>query len=112
VSDGYQQPSVYARYDRKGRTAKEAAALVGASERTARRWTSKPRDQWIKEKAEEREAIRRFHDDLGHSWPETAEHFKLSVPTVKERAYRARKERAAEERERVEPPLPLDQLSA
>ena len=44
--------------------------------------------------ATERESIRAFHDDAGHSWPETAEHFGLHVDTVKRRAYRARKERA------------------
>jgi len=112
MSDGYQRPSVYARYDRKDRTAKEVAEMTKASERTARRWTSKPREQWLREKAEERETIRAYHDDEGHSWPETAAHFKLNITTVKERAYRARKERAEEERQRKEPPLPLDQLSA
>lgn len=112
MSDGYNRPSVYARYDRKGHTAKDAAKNVGVSVRTAQRWTSQPRDQWLQEKAKEREAIRSYHDDDGHSWPETAKHFNLSVTTVKERAYRARKERAEEERQRREPPLPLDQLSA
>lgn len=89
-------PSVYARKSRGKQTAKEAAARVGVSERTARRWTSRSREEWIAEKAREREAIRAYHDDEGHSWPQTATRFKLSVSTVKERAYRARKERAEE----------------
>ena len=62
--------------------------------------------------ADEREAIRAFHDDAGHSWTETAEHFGLHLNTVKQRAYRACKERAAEReeaerkaREANEPPL-------
>lgn len=101
------RPSVYARYTRGSETAKEIAARVGSSERTARRWTSRPRDEWIAQKAAEREQIRAFHDDEKHSWPETAKHFGLSVDTVKRRAYRARKERAEEAREQAEPPLPF-----
>ena len=66
------------------------------STRTAQRWTSQPRAQWIAEKAAEREAIRAFHDEDGHSWTQTAAHFGLHVDTVKRRAYTARKERAAE----------------
>lgn len=58
--------------------------------------------------AEDREAIRAFHDDGGHSWPKTAEHFRLDVSTVKRRAYRARKERAQEAAEHLQPPLPLE----
>lgn len=87
-------PSVYARYSRGNQTAKQAAQRVGVSERTAQRWTSRSRADWLTEKAQEREEIRAYHDDLGHSWTQTAKHFKLSVSTVKERAYRARKEQA------------------
>lgn len=103
------RPSVYARYNRGTKTAKEAATAVGVSERTARRWTSMPRAEWLRQKAEEREEIRAFHDDQGHSWTETADHFGLSVDTVKQRAYRARRERTAE-REEIErgPALPLE----
>lgn len=77
-------------------TAKEAARRAGTSERTARRWTSQTRRDWLNEKAAEREEIRIYHDEAGHSWPETAKHFGVSVDAVKQRAYRARKERAAE----------------
>lgn len=100
------------RVSRKGLTAREAAKRAGMSPRTAQRWTSQPRAQWIAEKAAEREAIRAFHDDEGHSWTQTAAHFGLHVDTVKRRAYTARKERAAERveaeqkaREANEPPL-------
>lgn len=86
-------------------TAREAADVVGTSVRTAQRWTAVPRDEWLQQKANEREAIRTFHDDKGHSWPETARHFGLAVDTVKRRAYRARKERGFEESVRVAPPL-------
>lgn len=103
-----ERPSVYARYSRGELTAKEAARRAKTSERTARRWTSQPRAEWIAEQAEAREEIRAYHDDEGHSWPETARHFGVSVDSVKRRAYRARKERAEEERAQVEPPLPLE----
>lgn len=106
------RPSVYARYSRGGRTAKEAAALTGTSERTARRWTSMPRAEWLAQKAAERETIRAYHDDEGHTWVETAQHFGLDVSTCTQRARRARKERAAEERAKIEPPLPIDELTA
>lgn len=90
-------PSVYARYSRGSQTAKQAAQRVGVSERTAQRWTSRSRADWLTEKAQEREEIRAYHDDLGHSWAETAAHFGLHYDTVKRRAYRARKERAEEQ---------------
>lgn len=77
-------------------TARQAAARRGVSVRSAQRWTSVPRQEWIEDMAAEREAIRRYHDDEGHSWTETAAHFGLHYDTVKRRAYRARKERARE----------------
>ncbi|WP_033498802.1 hypothetical protein [Bifidobacterium coryneforme] len=80
-------------------TAKEAARRLGISERTVRNIAATPRAQWLREKAEEREEIRRYHDEGGHSWSETGAHFGLTQDTVKRRAYRARKERAAEKRE-------------
>lgn len=106
------------RINRKGLTIRELAEQTGYSRATIARATSMSRDEWLQQKADEREAIRRYHDDEGNSWTETAKHFKLSYETVKARAYRARKERAAEveaeaerEREKVEPPLiPLETL--
>lgn len=80
---------------------------TGLSEATIKRWTSRTRDEWIQEKAAEREEIRAFHDEQGHSWTETAARYRLDVSTVKRRAYRARKERAQEEAERKQPPLLL-----
>lgn len=103
-------PALYQR--QRKYTAKEGAERTGVSERHVRRLVALPRDEWLAEKAAEREAIRAFHDDEGHSWPETAEHFGLHYDTVKRRAGRARKERAAERaeaerksREASEPPL-------
>ena len=100
------------RESRGGLTARQAASNRGKSVRTAQRWTSMSRERWLAKVAAEREAIRAFHDDAGHSWPETAEHFGLHLNTVKQRAYKARKEREAErveaerkEREATAPPL-------
>lgn len=95
------------RKSRGAYTAREAADIVGTSVRTAQRWTSRSRDEWIQQKADEREEIRAFHDEDGHSWTETAKHFRLDVSTVKRRAYRARKERAQEAADRAQPPLPI-----
>jgi DNA-directed RNA polymerase specialized sigma24 family protein len=81
------------RFPRNGRTIAQASAITGLSPRTIRRWTSRSRDEWLQQKANEREEIRAFHDDQNHSWTETAAHFHLDVSTVKRRAYRARKER-------------------
>lgn len=77
-------------------TAREGAEKLGVSERYIRYLVAQPRGEWLKEKALEREAIRAFHDDDGHSWTETAAHFKLHIDTVKQRAYRARRERSKE----------------
>ncbi len=95
------------RKSRGAYTAQEAAEIVGTSVRTAQRWTSRSRAEWIQQMADEREAIRAFHDDENHSWTETAKHFRLTLSTVKDRAYRARKERAREADDRTQPPLPL-----
>lgn len=84
------------RYSRRGASIREMSEGTGLSEATIKRWTSRTRDEWIQQKAAQREQIRSFHDDQGNSWSETARHFKLDVSTVKRRAYRARKERAEE----------------
>ena len=96
------------RYDRKGSSISEMSQGTGLSPATIKRWTSRSRDEWLQQKADEREAIRAFHDEDGHSWTETAKHFRLDVSTVKRRAYRARKERAQEAVDHAQPPLPID----
>lgn len=85
------------RYDRRGSSISEMSQGTGLSEATIKRWTSRNRAEWIQQKADEREEIRAFHDEQGHSWTETAAKYRLDVSTVKRRAYRARKERAAEQ---------------
>ena len=96
-----------ARLDRKGRSISDLAEATGLSRATIARHTSRTRGEWIQQKADEREEIRAFHDEQGHSWTETAARYRLDISTVKRRAYRARKERAQEEAERAQPPLPL-----
>lgn len=77
-------------------TAREGAAQEGISARHVRRLVSQSRSEYLAEMAREREAIRAYHDEGGHSWPETGKHFGISEDTAQQRAYRARKERAAE----------------
>lgn len=108
MSDKYERPIVYARFSRGALTAKEAAENVGVSERTARRWTSQTREQYLRQQAQRREKIRRYHDDQGHSWPETAKHFRISEDCVRRLAYKARKERAREAEEKAKGPTLFD----
>lgn len=96
------------RISRGNLTAKEAGRRAGTSERTARRWTSQTRQAWLHDKALEREQIRSYHDDEGHSWSETAKHFGVTQEAVKQRAYRARKERAAEREAEASGPTLFD----
>lgn len=84
------------RIDRRGRSIRDLSESTGLSRATIARHTSRTRAEWLQQKAIEREEIRAFHDDQGHSWPETAHHFGLAEDTVKRRAYRARKEMAAD----------------
>ena len=83
------------RIDRKGKSIREVAEGTGLSRDTIRRHTSLPRDEWLTKKSSEREAILIYHDDEGHSWTQTAAHFGLHVDTVRRRARRARRDRAA-----------------
>lgn len=55
------RPSIYARYPRGGRTAREMAERAGMSVRTAQRWTSEPRSAFLgraRERGEEILALR------------------------------------------------------
>lgn len=88
----------------------EERELTGVTPRHVRRLGTFPRDGWIELGAREREEIRTFHDDQGHTWDETAKRF--GVLSVRRRAYRAREECAAEEKARQEPPLPFDDKGA
>lgn len=81
--------------------AKELAEAYDVSVRTIYRWNSQTREEWIDEQATLRESIRAYHDDDGHSWAATAKHFNMTQGAVRARAYRARKERAAEAEEKA-----------
>ena len=87
--------ATYKRIDRGKESIRGLSEKTGLSIATIRRHTSLPRDEWLTKKADEREAILTFHDDEGHSWPQTAKHFGLHVDTVRRRARRARRDRAA-----------------
>ncbi len=76
--------------------ASELAEIYGVSARTIQRWNAQKREDWIDEQAALRESIRAYHDDEGHSWSQTIEHFNMSSSAVRQRCYRARKEREAE----------------
>lgn len=80
---------------RKKRPMKAAvlAEAYGVSVRTIKRWNSQTREDYLTEQERIREEIRSYHDDDGHSWAKTAEHFGMSTGAVRQRAYRARKDR-------------------
>lgn len=69
------------------------AEAYGVSVRTIKRWNSQTREDYLAEQERIREEIRAYHDDEGHSWAETAKHFDMSTGAVRQRAYRARKDR-------------------
>ena len=81
--------------------AKELAEAYDVSVRTIYRWNSQTREDWIDEQATLRESVRAYHDDDGHAWSQTAEHFNMTQGAVRARAYRARKERQAEAEEKA-----------
>ena len=61
---------------------------------TLKKQLAQPRKDWLSDQEQLREAIRSYHDDEGHSWSETALHFHMSQGAVRQRAYRARNDRA------------------
>lgn len=80
-------------------SAREAAERLGVSERTVRNLAATRREDWLREQFEERERIRVYKYDEGHTWEQTANHWNVTVGAVKQRAWRARRERAAEREE-------------
>lgn len=76
-------------------TLRDSAIEEGVSVRTASRRYSVPRDEWLDCMAVQREKIRAMHDDRGFAWSDVGKAFGLSVSVVRQRAYRARRERAA-----------------
>lgn len=83
------------RYDDSDITLRDKAAAEGVSMSTVSRRDSIDRDAWLGDMAFVRERIRAMHDDRGFAWSDVAQAFGLSVSVVRQRAYRARRERAA-----------------
>ncbi|AZA13534.1 Sigma-70, region 4 [Corynebacterium choanae] len=52
--------TVYARYPRHGRTARELAEKLGMHPRTAQRWTCAPREVFLARADEKRAAVKRL----------------------------------------------------
>lgn len=63
------------RKPRNGRTIKEAAQITGLTEQTIKRWTSEPREVYLRRVQERREAIRTLK----------TEHPELTVRAIAER---------------------------
>lgn len=73
--------SVYGRYPRGGKTAREAAEWAGSSIRTAQRWTSQPREVYLARTQERREKIRELRA-TGLSMRAIADEVGCTVGTV------------------------------
>ena len=80
--------------------AREMAEMFGVNPRTIRSWNAVTRAHWIHVQPARRVPIRAYPADLAHTWPQTAEHFGMSSSAVRQRCYRARKEREAEAAEK------------
>ncbi|MGK2350782.1 hypothetical protein [Cutibacterium sp. V947] len=76
--------------------------------RTMQRWTSRTREQYLRDQEQRREAIRAYHDNQGHTWPQPANHYRITESTAKQLAYRTRKERAREAEEAAKGPTLFD----
>ncbi len=72
---------VYARYPRNGKTARELAERAGMSVRTAQRWTSEPREVFIKRANEKRARVQELRAK-GLSMRAIAAEIGCSVGTV------------------------------
>ncbi len=94
-------------------TAKEGAAMLGKSERSVQRLVAQERGEWIEEQRQRRLAMLEMYEaDEETTWKDVARAFKIEPITAYQHGARARKERAAAEREKIEPPLPLEKLRA
>jgi hypothetical protein len=94
-------------------TAKEGAAMLGKSERSVQRLVAQERGEWIEEQRQRRLAMLEMYEaDEETTWKDVARAFKIEPITAYQHGARARKERAAAEREKIEPPLPLEELRA
>lgn len=74
-------PSVYARYPRNGRTARELAERTGMSIRTAQRWTSEPKEVYLARAQQRHQDIRALRA-TGMTYRAIAAEVGCSVGTV------------------------------
>ena len=72
---------IYGRYPRSGRTARELAEKMGASVRTAQRWTSEPRETYEARAAARHERIHELREQ-GLSMRAIATEVGVTVGTV------------------------------
>lgn len=98
---------IYERIGHEGRSICGLSEKIRLTPSAIAHHTSRSRDEWVQQKADERESNRAFHDEEGHSWPQTTRHFRLDVSTVKRRAHKACKEREQDAADQAQPPLPL-----
>ena len=73
-------------------TSRELAKQIGCAPSSVRRFMAQPRDEWLAEQAERREAMRAYRFDEGHTCRETADHFGTTVGAVSSATNRAQKE--------------------
>ncbi|MBG9287806.1 helix-turn-helix domain-containing protein [Corynebacterium belfantii] len=73
--------SIYARYPRNGKTARELAEKLGSSVRTAQRWTSEPRQVYLKRAEERRQRALKLREK-GLSIRAIAKELGCSVGTI------------------------------
>lgn len=94
-------------------TAKDAARLLGRSERSVRDLVAQPRAEWLAEQAQRRLAILETYEASEETtWEDVGRRFGIDRMTAYQLGSRARREREAAEREKIEPPLPLAELGA
>jgi len=77
-------------------TARELAARLGSSERTARRLVAEPRDEFLSRAAAKRKTAVELREQ-GHTYSEIATTMGLSIGSVGKLLYDARKHAAREE---------------
>lgn len=89
------------RYDNADETMRDKAAAEGVSLRTIQRREGVDRETWLRWMAEDREEIRRMHDEEGRTWDDIAGYCGLTVSTVRQRAYRARRDKRRREEDEI-----------
>ena len=94
-------------------TAANLAKEYDRSPRSIRRLVAQERGEWLEEKRLRRLAIlETYESDDALTREAVGRQFGIKTDTARQLGTRARKERAAAEREKIEPPLPLEELRA